>query len=585
MAVLSNSQKLLIKSRSVADPENYQALRQVTDCAVLARVYAHRGVQPEHLDLSLAQLLPPSSLMGIDAAVALLLNALQAQHKVLIVGDYDADGATSTALAMLALPQLGLPQIDYIVPNRFEFGYGLTPEIVELAAKHQPDLIITVDNGITSVEGVDAAQKLGIKVLVTDHHLPGETLPKADAIVNPNQPGDDFGSKNLAGVGVMFYLLMAFRATLRSRGWFAEQGIKEPNLAEFLDLVALGSVADVVPLDHNNRILVAQGLKRINSGRCRVGILALLQVAKRSVGQVVAADLGFAVGPRINAAGRLDDMSLGIECLLASHRDQAEKLAQQLNELNVERREIESSMKEEAMAHMAVLQKNKADMPLGICLYDSSWHQGVIGILAARVRERYYRPVIVFAEQDDDTLKGSARSIAGFHIRDGLEEVSAKYPELLQKFGGHAMAAGLSLAKKDYRAFAEAFDAVVQRHAEQHGLQNELEIDGELKADQLTMDLADRLRQSGPWGSGFLEPVFQGRFELLSHRIVGKTHLKMTCRVPGSHDAIDAIAFNACPSGAIEMGRNVALVYRLDVNQFRGASSLQLMVESFEVLR
>lgn len=585
MAFLTVYKRPRIKHYTVDDPENYAKLLPITGCRVLARVYAHRGVQPQQLELNLAELAPPSLLKGLGAAVSLLIEAIKRQQKVLIVGDYDADGATSTALAMLALPKFGLNRIEYIVPNRFEYGYGLTPEIVELALPSAPDLIITVDNGITSVAGVAAARQHGIKVLITDHHLPGEQMPEADAIVNPNQPGDAFPSKNLAGVGVLFYTLMALRSELRQAGWFEQAKLAEPNLAEFLDLVALGTVADVVPLDHNNRILVAQGMKRINHGRCRPGILALLQLGKRTAGDVVAADLGFVVGPRINAAGRLDDMSLGIECLLAENHDHAMNAAEELDALNHERRDIESSMKAEAMAHMSALQANGENLPLGVCLYDSTWHQGVIGILAARVRERYHRPVVVFADQDETTIKGSARSVAGFHIRDALEEVSAQHPEVLQKFGGHAMAAGLTLAKNDYRMFAQAFDTVVRRHADQNGLDNELVTDGTLSSSQMTLELAHRLREAGPWGSGFAEPLFEGRFELLDHRLVGSTHLKMTCREPGSSSAVDAIAFNACPSGPVAMGRWVSLVYRLDVNRFRGTETMQLVVESFEVVQ
>jgi single-stranded-DNA-specific exonuclease len=549
---------------------------------VLARVYAARHIQGEEdLDRSLARLRPYAELKGIEAAVGLLATALQAKQRILIVGDFDADGATSAALAVRALRLLGAAEVDYLVPNRFEYGYGLTPEIVAVAAERRPELLITVDNGISSLEGVAAAKARGMRVLVTDHHLAGAELPAADATVNPNQPGDGFPSKSLAGVGVIFYVMLALRARLREQGWFAQQGLTDPNLAQLLDLVALGTVADVVPLDHNNRILVAQGLARIRQGQCCPGITALIQVAGRNQRELVAADLGFALGPRLNAAGRLEDMALGIECLLADDPDAALLLARRLDELNRERRMIEQEMKQQALALLEAmaLDEEDASLPVGLCLYDPDWHQGVIGILASRIKDRLHRPVIVFADAGEGELKGSARSVPGLHIRDALDAVATQHPGLLNKFGGHAMAAGLSLAAADLERFRGAFDAEVRRHLGPQDLCKELLSDGELGVEELDLPLAEQLRAAGPWGQGFPEPLFDGVFEVVKRRIVGERHLKLSLRPPGGKRVLDAIAFNTVDDDWPPAVQQVQVAYRLDVNEFNGRRNAQLLVE------
>lgn len=552
---------------------------------LLQRVYRARGVtQEQELQHQLALLQRPN-FKGLPEAVALLADAVVAQANVLIVGDFDADGATSCALAVLALRAMGLQSVDFLVPNRFEFGYGLTPEIVAVAAAQQPDMIVTVDNGISSIEGVRAARELGIAVVVTDHHLPGNELPEADAIVNANQPGCPFPSKNLAGVGVIFYVMNALRAELRQMGWFEESGIPEPNMASFLDLVALGTVADVVPLDHNNRILVAQGLQRMRAGIARPGIMALLEVAGRSPEKLVASDLGFTVGPRLNAAGRMDDMSLGIQCLLCDSSPLAREMAVALDELNRDRKAIESGMQQEALKMLQkILMDNSDDLPWGLCLYDETWHQGVIGILASRIKDRYHRPVIVFADAGDGLIKGSARSVPGLHIRDALDAVAARHPHLLQKFGGHAMAAGMSLEHKNFAAFAQAFDEEVRRQLSDEDLTALLVSDGELSAQDFTIAIASQLREAGPWGQHFPEPLFDGEFYLIQQRLVGEKHLKMVLSMDAAgKQLIDAIAFNVdlqvWPNPATTRAR---LAYRLDVNEFRGKQSVQLMVEYLE---
>ena len=548
---------------------------------LLADIYAARGVASvEELDYSLTRLLPFETMSGLKEAVELLQQALREGQRILIVGDFDADGATSSALAVRALRAMGAEAVDYLVPNRFEYGYGLTPEIVAVAAQRSPDLLITVDNGIASIDGVAAAKEHGMRVLITDHHLPGEALPAADAIVNPNRPGDAFPAKETAGVGVIFYVMLALRARLRETDWFAERGIDEPNLASLLDLVALGTVADVVPLEHNNRILVAQGLVRIRRGQCCHGITALARVARRDPARLVASDLGFAIGPRLNAAGRLEDMALGIECLLTDDPDTALRLAQRLDAINRERREIEAEMQAEALAildEMALA--DDAELPVGLCLYEPHWHQGVIGILASRVKERLHRPVIVFAESDAGELKGSARSVPGLHIRDALDAVAKRHPDLLNKFGGHAMAAGLSLAASDFERFSATFDAEVRRHLGTEDLQREILSDGELRDDELTLDTAEALRAGGPWGQAFPEPLFDGVFEVVQRRIVGDKHLKLVLRPPGGEGVIDAIAFNTVDDDWPADSRQVELAYRLDVNEYNGRRSVQLMVE------
>jgi single-stranded-DNA-specific exonuclease len=553
---------------------------------LLDRLYRLRGVsRSEELSHKLQHLHKPT-FKGLPEAVALLADAVEAQANVLVVGDFDADGATSSALAVMALQAMGLASVDFLVPNRFEYGYGLTPEIVEVAAAMAPDVIVTVDNGISSVEGVRAAQEHGIAVVVTDHHLPGDELPSAEAIVNPNQPGCPFPSKNLAGVGVIFYVMNALRAELRQRGWFA-QGQPEPNMANFLDLVALGTVADVVPLDHNNRILVSQGLQRIRAGVARPGIIALLDVAGRQMHRLVASDLGFAIGPRLNAAGRLDDISVGIQCLMCDSDELAREMALTLDELNRDRKAIESGMQKEAVAMLNRLQLDEENqaLPWGLCLYDGNWHQGVIGILASRIKDRLHRPVIVFADAGDGEIKGSARSIAGLHIRDALDAVAARHPQLLNKFGGHAMAAGMTLSRENFDAFQQAFDEEVKRQLQPEDLQPVLVSDGNLTPAEVNLELASLLRNAGPWGQHFPEPLFDGDFALVQQRLVGEKHLKMTLALDsqGQH-LVDAIAFNIDP----ELWPNpsvqrVRLAYRLDVNEFRGRQSVQLMVEYLEL--
>ncbi len=549
---------------------------------VIAQIYASRHLlTANEIEHSLKFLHPSDSLKSIDKAIALLVDAVHKDLKVLIVADFDADGATSCALTVRALHMLGLTQVEYLVPNRFEFGYGLTKEIVAVAAKQNPDLIITVDNGISSIEGVQAANDFGIQVLITDHHLPGEHLPAANAIVNPNQPGDTFPSKNLAGVGVIFYVMFTLRSALREAGWFEKKGIEEPNLASLLDLVALGTVADVVPMDHNNRILVSQGLARIRHGQCIPGISALIAIAKRNQKNMVAADLGFAVGPRLNAAGRLEDMSLGIECLLTDDLNKARAMAKKLDQLNIERREIENKMQVQAVEVLKSMQLNEDDktLPVGLCLFDESWHQGVIGILASRIKEKLHRPVIAFAPCNDKEIKGSARSVQGLHIRDVLDAVAAKHPVLLKKFGGHAMAAGMLLDKKNFESFSKAFDEEVRRVLSEEDLQGVIHTDGELQATDIGLPLAQLIRQSGPWGQCFPEPVFEGEFELIQKRIVGEKHLKLMLKVPDHDVCIDAIAFNMLDKDWPDDVRRVSTAYRLDVNEYQGRVTPQLIVE------
>ncbi|PHN56855.1 single-stranded-DNA-specific exonuclease RecJ [Pseudomonas viridiflava] len=546
--------------------------------SLLTRLYAARGVACEtELDKSLARLIPYQQLKGIDAAVDLLVTALDERQRMLIVGDFDADGATASTVGVLGLRLLGAEHVDYLVPNRFEYGYGLTPEIVEVALQRKPQLLITVDNGISSVEGVAAAKAAGLQVLVTDHHLPGHELPAADAIVNPNQPGCTFPSKSLAGVGVIFYVLMALRARLRDSGWFERNQRAQPNLGELLDLVALGSVADVVPLDANNRILVHQGLMRIRAGRARPGLRAILEVARREPSRITSTDLGFILGPRLNAAGRLDDMSLGIECLLCDDPTLAREMAVQLDELNQDRKSIEQGMQREALAQLKDLPVES--MPFGLCLFEPDWHQGVIGILASRMKERYHRPTIAFASAGEGVLKGSARSVPGFHIRDALDAVAAAHPHLISKFGGHAMAAGLSLPEENFPAFAEAFDQEVRRQLDEQDLTGRLLSDGSLAVEEFHLELARALRNAGPWGQHFPEPLFHGVFQLVEQRVVGERHLKMVLKTECGSVKLDGIAFGVdrdiWPNPNI---RWVELAYKLDLNEFRGNETVQLMV-------
>ena len=547
---------------------------------LLTRLYAARGVQSQaELDKSLARLIPYQQLKGIDAAVDLLVVALEQRQRILIVGDFDADGATASTVGMLGLRLLGAAHVDYLVPNRFEYGYGLTPEIVQVALTRQPQLLITVDNGISSVEGVAAAKAAGLSVLVTDHHLPGNELPAADAIVNPNQPGCEFPSKALAGVGVIFYVLIALRARLNSLGWY--QNTKAPNIAELLDLVALGSVADVVPLDANNRILVHQGLERIRAGRARPGLKAILEVAKRDHSRITSTDLGFILGPRLNAAGRLDDMSLGIECLLTDDANAAREMAAQLDEMNQDRKSIEQGMQREALAQLKELPVES--MPFGLCLFDPDWHQGVIGILASRLKERYFRPTFAFADAGDGMLKGSGRSVPGFHIRDALSVVAAQHPELISKYGGHAMAAGLTLPEANFAVFSSAFDAEVRRQLREEDLTGRLMSDGSLAVEEFNLELARALRNAGPWGQHFPEPLFHGVFQLVEQRIVGERHLKVVLKTECGSVKLDGIAFGVdrevWPNPTI---RWVELAYKLDLNEFRGNETVQLMIAHIE---
>lgn len=550
----------------------------------LQRIFASRGVTTtEQIDYRLPHLLRPDALFDLKKAASILADAIMTNEKILIVGDFDADGATSTSLAILALEAMGAIEPDYLVPNRFEFGYGLTPEIVEVAKQKSPSILVTVDNGIASIDGVLAAKAYGMKVVVTDHHLPGDALPNADAIVNPNHPNCEFGSKNLAGVGVIFYVMSALRAELKRRNWFFDQHIPEPKMADYLDLVALGTVADVVPLDANNRILVKQGIKRIQAGLARPGILALLEVGRREHTQLKASDLGFVVGPRLNAAGRLDDMSVGIECLLANHSHQAQSYAQKLDQLNRERKSIESDMKEQAELVLEGLLDDDQDMPNGMCFYDADWHQGVIGILASRMKDKCYRPVIAFARVAEGELKGSARSIPGVHIRDALDLLAKRYPQLLSKFGGHAMAAGMTIQEAHYEAFQLAFDVIISEWVAGDQLEAVLLTDGELMPEDFSLSFAEQVRQSGPWGQSFPEPCFDGVFDVLQQRLVGEKHLKLMVREPKSGLLLDAISFfvdlEKWPNQALE---KIRLVYKLDINEFRGQRNLQLIVDYLE---
>jgi single-stranded-DNA-specific exonuclease len=554
---------------------------------LLQRIYQSRGVATEaELERQLSCLPQPSSMSGISVATSRLVTALKTQQSVMILGDFDADGATSSALMVLALRAMGFSKVDFLVPNRFDYGYGLTPEIVDLAAQQAPQLIITVDNGISSIEGVDRANNLGIDVVITDHHLPGKQLPNAVAIVNPNQQGCEFPSKNLAGVGVAFYLLCALRAELRSQQWFEQQNIPDPNMSAWLDLVALGTVADVVPLDQINRALVYQGLRRIRAGQSRPGIQALLRVAGKNPARLVATDLGFALGPRLNAAGRLEDISLGIQCLLADDDQQALHTAQALDELNQDRKHIEAGMQREALEIVEQLAVDTDNMPPTLCLFQPDWHQGVVGLLASRIKEKYHRPVVAFARGENGELKGSCRSIPGLHIRDALDSVATQNPGLISKFGGHAMAAGLSLEENHLEDFSQAFAKQVERSLSKEDLEARLITDGQLEAEQLTQHTAELLREAGPWGQLFPEPCFEGEFVILQQRIVGEKHLKLVLAAKGQPEkGIDAIWFNIdtaqWPNTGID---RVTCVYRLDINEYRGIESLQLMVQHMQPL-
>ncbi|HGS4885417.1 TPA: single-stranded-DNA-specific exonuclease RecJ [Vibrio parahaemolyticus] len=556
---------------------------------ILKRIYINRGITDiAQLETSARGLHSYQKLGGIEQAVELLFQAIQEQKRIIVVGDFDADGATSSALSVLALRMLGSNNVDYLVPNRFEDGYGLSPEVVDQALELGAEMIMTVDNGVSSIEGVRYAKENGITVLVTDHHLPGQVLPEVDAMVNPNLDSCAFPSKALAGVGVAFYLMMALCVHMRKHNWFAQQGMQEPKLMELIDLVALGTVADVVPLDENNRILVHQGLQRIRAGKARPGIQALIEVAKRDARRLVASDFGFALGPRINAAGRLDDMSFGVELLMCNNIHAARRMASELDGLNQTRKEIEEGMKQEAMAFCERLQFGEnSELPYGLSLFQRDWHQGVIGILASRIKEKFHRPVIAFADGGEGTIKGSCRSIPGLHMRDALDFIDTQNPGLIIKFGGHAMAAGLTIKEQDFERFSRLFDEVVKKELDEAALKGVILTDGELKPEEFSMHIAEQLRAGGPFGQAFPEPIFDGEFKVLHQKLVGEKHLKLMLeplyKGHPTNVMIDGIAFNVdlrrWPDASV---KTVRLAYKLDVNEFRGNQSLQLMIDHVE---
>ncbi|MZI92549.1 single-stranded-DNA-specific exonuclease RecJ [Vibrio sp. CAIM 722] len=570
-------------------PEPDLSLLPDTIPELLRRLYLNRGVQSEEqLEKSARGLQSYQKLYGIDKAVELLFASIEEQKRIIVVGDFDADGATSSALSVLALRMLGSRNVDYLVPNRFEDGYGLSPEVVEQAQQLGAEMIMTVDNGVSSISGVKVAKEHGLTVLVTDHHLPGQELPEADAIVNPNLQECHFPSKALAGVGVAFYLMMALCVYMRKQNWFVRQGMQEPKLMELIDLVALGTVADVVPLDDNNRILVHQGLQRIRAGKARPGIQALIEVAKRDARRLVAADFGFALGPRINAAGRLDDMSFGVELLMSNNIHAARRMANELDGLNQTRKEIEEGMKQEAMAFCERLQLGGDKvLPHGLVLFQRDWHQGVIGILASRIKEQFHRPVIAFADGGEGTIKGSCRSIPGLHMRDTLDRIDKQAPGMILKFGGHAMAAGLTIVESEFERFSTLFDQAVQQELDDSLLKGVVLSDGELLPEQFSMHVAELIRAGGPWGQAFPEPIFDGEFKVLHQKLVGEKHLKLMLeplyKGHPTNIMIDGIAFNIdlrrWPDASVKI---VRLAYRLDINEFRGNQSLQLMVEYIE---
>ena len=564
-------------------PSNENLSFQNSVHPVIQKIFKRRPISDvNEIELGLNNLLTPEKFKGIDDAVSLLINALKKQERVLIVADFDADGATSCVVAIDCLRKFGLKQIDYVVPNRFEFGYGLTPEIVELGKLKKPDLIITVDNGISSLDGVATANAAGISVIITDHHIAPNILPDAHAILNPNQPGCEFPSKCIAGVGVIFYLMLALRSRLRSLDWFLKLGLNEPNLADQLDLVAIGTIADVVPLDRNNRILVDEGLRRIRNGKTRPGIDALISVSNREGGRLKASDVGFGLAPRLNAAGRLEDMSTGIECLLSTSDSDAYQLALALDGINRDRKKIELDMREQAWQALDEIAGQDKELPNALCLFDERWHQGIVGIIASRVKDKYHRPAIAFAQVDESQeIKGSARSIKGFHIRDALDIVATKNPGLIDKFGGHAMAAGLSLKRQDFEVFEKAFLAEASRLLDEEQLQSKVLSDGSLEPKWLTLEVASLIEAAGPWGQEFSEPLFDDTFRLVEHRKVGKNHLKMVLS-PMDYPscALDAIAFNVETSDWPKEGsKEIEIAYRLETNHFQGNTSLQLMVE------
>ena len=550
---------------------------------VIDRIYRGRNIANlDDLENGLKGLTHFNVLKGMPQAAQILADAVVQNKRIIIVGDFDADGATSTSVCILALRAMGYHNVDFLVPNRFDFGYGLSVPIVDEAAKQGAEVIVTVDNGISCIDGVTHAKSLGMQVVVTDHHLPGDVLPPADAIVNPNQPGCEFPSKNLAGVGVAFYIMLALKAELQQQGHFEKAGVAPPNLASLLDIVAVGTVADVVVLDKNNRILVHQGLQRIRAGKCRPGIKALVEVANRDCAHLTSTDLGFVVGPRLNAAGRLDDMSQGIACLLEDETIQARMIAAELDALNKERREIETGMKAQAETVLEQMALNEGDMPSALVVYREDFHQGVIGIVAGRLKEKYLKPVIAFAHQDDEIIKGSARSIPGVHIRDVLDEVNTRYPGVIEKFGGHAMAAGLSLPVAKLQDFERAFVDIARAHMAKLDGNHALLSDGDLSSKELCLPFAHLLRQAGPFGQGFESPLFDGEFALLDQRLVGQKHLKMVLKSDGANE-VDAIAFNVdLKSWPNAMVKRVHIAYRLDINVFRGQETVQLIVEQIE---
>ena len=562
-------------------------LTDLGDChPILRKIYQSRGIHSAtELERTLDKLPSPWLLSGMQEMVGFLINALENKKKILIVADFDADGATSCAVAVKGLQLLGAEQPVFLVPNRFEYGYGLTPEIVALAKLENPDILITVDNGISSIAGVKAAKQLGMTVLITDHHIPGNELPEADAIVNPNLPEDAFPGGALAGVGVVFYILLALRTRLREQRWFEQRQIREPNFAQLLDYVALGTVADVVPLDQTNRILVHQGIQRIRSGKCHPGLRAIIDIAGRNYQMLTATDLGFTVGPRLNAAGRMADMNLGIQGLLTDDEHLAKEIAQQLDELNSDRREIEGQMKVEAHRLLDEMKAfDERHLPAGVCLYDANWHQGVIGILASRIKDRVHRPVIAFASAGDGEIKGSARSIPGIHIRDVLSDIATRHPSILTKFGGHAMAAGMSIKMSDYPQFALAFDEMVSKHLKTIDLEQKIYSDGNLSDNEITMEFAMLLQNAGPWGQDYPEPVFDGVFDVIQARIVGQHHLKLVLRQPFCELLIDAIAFYVDNIEEWLGIRKIKTVYKLDINEYRGNRNIQFILQYLEKL-
>ncbi len=597
-----------LPAAAIADPLRAHQSAPLHDDPLLSRLLLNRGIQDAtELDFSLSGLPSPALLLDMDKAVAVLSQAIAEQQRILVVGDYDCDGATSTALAVLALRAMGANRVDYLLPNRFEHGYGLSSAVVKLAANDKPDLIVTVDNGIASVEGVECARDLGIDVLVTDHHLPPPVLPRAAALINPNIPGARFPSGNIAGVGVIFFVMAALRQSLRESGWFEQQKIDMPNLAAFLDLVAIGTVADVVILDAVNRTLVEQGVRRIRVGRTRPGVLALLELAGKKPGELVAQDIGYVLGPRLNAAGRLSDMRIGVECLLAEDPASAMSLAKQLHTLNAQRRSLELEMRadtdELVNQLLSDLEQDGLTAKLSLCLYESHWHEGVIGILAGRLKDKLNMPVIIFARSAEGRLKGSARSIAGLHIYDVLKAVQTDNPELYDKFGGHAMAAGLDIAEAQFAEFELALEKEVMRRLNGRLPSRQLMSDGELELPRLTMETAHTLKHLAPWGQGFPEPLFDNEFEIVAQRVLKERHLKLTVKptlglssspvpagpagVAPSGAAIDAIWFGCITADSpllSQVGDRVRLAYRLDVNHFRNAQSLQLKVEYLQVV-